>query len=152
MIFVAALSEARLKHEDVLFVLAHNPQLAGIKFKGSVDLVESRRQKGKLSLFVWRLNDHEVTSEDVTFVIMFSQSKEEKAFAENRFMLKRRGDEIQTFLDDLCDDLDPEDVEPQIMENGNLVYFLRGCDTSFLSNSVARHARAGIKEVEPLNI
>lgn len=152
MIFVAALSEARLKHEDVLFVLAHNPQLAGIKFKGSVDLVESRRQKGKLSLFIWRLNDHEVTSEDVTFVIIFSQSKDKKSFAENQFILNRRKDEIQAFLDELCDELDPEDVEHQIMENGNLVYFLKDCDTSYLSNSFAQHARAGIKGVEPLNI
>lgn len=147
MIYAAALVDAQMSKEDFLKVIGHNPQFHGVCFKGKIELAESTVEAGKLRRFVWRLRDENVTSTDMTLVVMFNQTTEKKTLEEHQFMLARRHDEIQTFLDDLSDQIKPVDVETGVTENGNLVYFLRACNMEWLSKQFTGHARRAIKGV-----
>ncbi|MBI6727457.1 hypothetical protein YA0089_27960 [Pseudomonas viridiflava] len=147
MIFAAALSDGPLSHDDFLFVLSHNAGFKGMMLKGKVELAEATQPAGHMRRFVWKLNDHEIESTDVTFVVIFSKVKNPRSIVDHQFMLARRSAEIQNCLDWLADELNPEDVETVFVENGNLAYILCGCDTSGLSGAFAGHARKAIREV-----
>lgn len=147
MIFAAALSDGPLSHDDCLFVLSHNAAFKGIKFKGKVELAEASQPAGHMRRFVWKLNDHEVESTDVTFVVIFSKTRDSRSIVEHQFMLARRSAEIQEFLDWLADGLNPQEVDTVFVENGNIAYILRECDISGLSDTFAGHARNAIKGV-----
>lgn len=148
MIFAAALVDAQMTHEDMMFALSHNPQFRGVMFKGKVELAECTQPAGKMRRFVWRLNDHEVHSTDVTLVIMFNQTLEPRSPVDYQFVLTRRQTEIQECLDWLADQLNPVDVETQFFENGNIAYHLRACEVEKLSSAFAAHTRKRLKEVE----
>ena len=148
MIFAAALSDGPMTHQDFLFVLSHNSELQGIKFKGKVELAEAEQPEGNMRRFVWKLNDQEVESQDVTLVVAFSKTRESRPFVEHQFMLARRNAEIQNFLDWLADGLQPQDVDTKLVENGNITYILRNCDTAGLSSAFANHARKSIRGVK----
>lgn len=148
MIYAAALVDAQMSREDFLKVIGHNPQFHGVRFKGKIELAESTVPSGNMRRFVWRLRDEAQTSNDLTFVVMFNQTTEKKSLEEYQFMLTRRQEEIQTFLDGISDQLDPESVESGVTENGNIVYFLRACNMTVLSEQFTKHARRAIKPIE----
>lgn len=147
MIYAAALVDAQMTKEDFLKVIGHNPQFHGVRFKGKIELCEGSVPSGKLRRFVWRLRDEKETSDDLTLVVMFNQTSDQKNLEEHQFIMARRHEEIQTFLDDLCDHLETDEVETAVLENGNIAYYLRNCNMAFLSNEFSRHARKQINEV-----
>lgn len=147
MIYAAALVDASMSKDDFLKVIGHNPQFHGVFFKGIVELCESSVAPGKMRRFVWRLRDEKETSNDLTFVVVFNQTTDQKSLLEHQFLLNRRADEIAEFRDALADNIDPEIIEHGVVENGNIVYFMRDCKMEWLSNQFTKHSRAAIKEV-----
>ena len=147
MIYEAALVDAQMTKDDFLKVIGHNPQFHGVCFKGKVELAEASVADGKMRRFVWRLRDERETSNDLTFVVMFNLTRDQKSLEEHQFILARRSEEIQTLLDDLCEHLETDDVEYNVAENGNLVYFLRNCNMEWFSKQFTNHARAALKGV-----
>lgn len=147
MIFAAALVDAQMTREDFLKVIGHNPQFHGIRFKGKIELAESTVAAGKLRRFVWRLRDERETSNDLTLVVMFNQTTEHRSLDQHQFLLNRTSDEIQTYLDGLCDHLETDEVDTSICVNGNIVYTIRDCNVEWLNNQFAGHARKLFKQV-----
>lgn len=147
MIYAAVLFDGQLEKVDFENIVAHNSDFEGMKFKGKLDIAQIKVPEGSLSQFVYRLKDENETSNDLTFVVMFNKTRENKSLEEYQFILNRHSEQIQTFLDDLCDEVDPEDVEMKILANGNILYVLKDCDLKPLEKQFTKSARNKMKAV-----
>lgn len=147
MIYAAVLFDGQLEKADFENIVAHNNDFEGVKFKGKLDMAQMKVPEGKLSQFIYRLKDENETSSDLTFVVMFNKTRESKSIEEYQFVLNRHAEQIQIFLDDLCDEVDPEDVETRILANGNILYVLKDCDLKPLEKQFTKSARNKMKAV-----
>ena len=106
MIYAAVLFDGQLEKVDFENVVAHNSDFEGMKFKGKLDIAQIKVPEGSLSQYVYRLKDENETSNDLTFIVMFNKTRENKSLEEYQFILNRHAEQIQTFLDDLFDEVD----------------------------------------------
>lgn len=148
MIYAAVLCDKVIDKNDFINIVAHNKDFQGMQFKGSIDLAEAKSTDGTLKQYVLRLKDEKIQSPDVTFVVMFNTNlTESRSLAEYQFVLNRHSQQIQTFLDDLCDTLETDEVDTQVIANGNLAYIIKEGNLSNLDKLFAKSYRNKMKMV-----
>lgn len=145
--FLAALSETELTKQDFLRLVSHNPVYAEVFFDGCVELGESRVPAGHMRQYMWRLQDKKITSNDITIVVMFNNTREKHPIDDFKFVHRRRADEIDMFVGRIAKTVSAEEIEMLTSDEGNLVYILRRCNTEPLSEQFSKHSRRQIKAV-----
>lgn len=145
--FLAALSETELTKQDFLRLVSHNPVYAEVLFDGYVELGETRVPAGHMRQYMWRLQDKKITSNDITIVVMFNNTREKHSIDDFKFVHRRRSDEIDMFVGRIAKTVRAEEIEMLTSDEGNLVYILRDCDTEPLSEQFSKHTRRHIKAV-----
>jgi len=147
MIFLAALTEGELTRDDFLRYVGSNPVHASIRFDGKIELAGQSVPTGNMKRFIWRMRDDAVTSNDIAVVVIFNQTREKHSFNEYQFAYNRRLPEINSYMDTLRSATSTNEVDRYETDEGNLVYILRNCDTSVLSEAFSKHSRKTIQKV-----
>jgi len=145
MIYLAALTEGELTQRDFLRYVGSNPVHASIRFDGKIELAGQSVPAGSMKRFIWRMRDNAVTSNDIAVVVIFNQTREKRSF--NEFAYNRRLPEINSYMDTLKSATSTNEVDRYETDEGNLVYILRNCDTSVLSEAFSKHSRKTIQKV-----
>lgn len=147
MIFLAAMTAGDLTNEDFLRYVGCNPVHAKMEVNGKIELAGRRVPEGHLNQFIWRMRDENVSSADITVVIIFNQTREKHRFEEYQFELSRREPEIADFLQWLRRNTGSKQTDMAETDEGNLVFTLRDCATDKLSEMFSVHSRKSIQSV-----
>lgn len=147
MIYAAVLSSEKLEKKDFERVMAHNETFKGEKFKGNLDLAEVKNKDGGMNQYVFRLKDENINSDELTFLVMFNNSTEEKSLEEYQFMLNRHFEQIDNFLNEICDLIEVEEVEQDILINGNIIYRAKESNFQELEKLFTKSLRNKMKAI-----
>jgi len=147
MIYLAAMIDGELNHNDFLRHVGCNPVHASVMFNGKIELTGQRVPEGFMQRYMWRMRDESITSSDITFVVIFNHTREKHSFDEYKIAYERRLPEITEYLDGVKDLTEAKSVDTYKTDEGNLVYILRDCKTEKLSEQFSRHSRKGIQSV-----
>ena len=141
MIYLAALSHVELHKPDFLRLIGHNKDFGSTYFDAKVAMCESKQPAGKMRRFVWQVRDNNITTDDLTVVILFNETREKRGAFAAQIKLKQHKQEIDAFYNWLANSVKPKSVETGTTDEGNIFYTFRQCDFSHLTGVFANHAR-----------
>lgn len=147
MIYLAAMTEGEVTQRDFLRYVGANPAFAQVEFDGEIELAGQRVPNGYMQRYIWRMQDKRITSNDITVVVIYNQTRESRDFEQHKFMHKRRAAEIEEFIGWLTEMTGAKEADTALTTEGNLVYFMRDCDTRKLSEAFSAHSRPQIRKV-----
>ena len=147
MIYLAVLSHYEMERRDFLKLIGHNPQFRNVRFDGTCALAESTQPEGMMRRYVWKMNDNNMTTNDLTVVISFNDSKVERDEFSAMQHYKKYRTQVDSYLDWLMGLFKPTLTEQFTTVEGNYLYMMRNCDFERANDIFAAHERKNFRSV-----